>query len=600
MILAVTVPLALLAAFAAVSASAETAFPPFGRAVGVHERFDDAVAIGEGPADFSVSVRPVLTNSLDGAWEVDLATASPLAEATLCDLDGGNPRGPFTLGRFTVVAPPLWSDERPDCLRLRMATAKGGREALVRFCVHETRDGAFWLNGRQVDLRVGDVASAALTPASSATARAAAFRALRAAGCNAAYADGLPGGALFAAECFLSGLLPVARGDRVATDSGDVLAEDDPLRPLKRHRNRRWAAGVAGQFGRISVTNRNAFTDATGVALEWTLLVDGEKSGSGEIDLCALAPRTAARFDLPDEVAKARAGSGSVSLRFAFVRDGETIAEDQADFPPDRDLAPFADGEGEVAFAATERGPSFSAGGRRYVFDRETGLPRSVARTGLFRDRELLSRPFALYCAEADGPRALVAHAASFSPVEREGGSLTFTAIVEGLDPYSLEPRIRLAVRWRVTADGSLSFLSRTERVALSGSARVGLAFAPAGDGAEVEWFGLGPEPNGPGWTEGAFVGRWRDADFAGGREGVRGARFGELAFRSLAAPFAIASVGGKAGEGRAFAIVSDGALAFALTPGARALTPRAPEGDISLPGFETESETSEKEGMNQ
>lgn len=551
-----------------------------GPAEGVFARFGDAIGL-DGADAGGIRARPVLPGVLDGAWEVEVPAAPDRAWTLVSP--GGARLGPFVHSRFTVVGPSVWSDETPACYRLVASGPDGERTALVRFCTRETRDGRFFLNGRPVDLRVGDAGDAGGARGRDADE---VFRALREARCNAVVSDvasALPG---FRRRCFEAGVFLVERAS-AGGSAVDLFAAGSPAWRERVHAHRPFSVSCREPYGRWVVSNRQAFVDARATSLSWRLFEDGRETDDGRLDLFALAPRRSASFDLPDAVVRALGRGRTVSVRFSFETDGRPVAEDQIDYPVGRSLDVSAACAGDVpSFDAAGGCRTFETPRARWRFDPSTGLPCAFARRRfLFPDRELLAGAVRLCVETPAGRETLVPRAHHVAPVGVRAGGAAFSALVDGCRETStgLVCRARFALGWGVFPDGTL--LLEARRLDGPSSGRAGVSLPVAASSARVSWFGRGPWPHVPGACSAAFRGRWTDAAFAGGREDVFAARFGGLSVRTAGAPFALVR------DGDVFSLLADGTLRLAVSPGDAPLAPCAFPAGWPVSDFDSERE---------
>ena len=368
-----------------------------------------------------------------------------------------------------------------------------------------------------------------------------------------------------------------------------VVLSDRTLEPgywEVKHVYQNWSVKATNAMQRVVVRNKNYFVDSAGVKLHWSVLLDGEPYESGEFGLRGLKPQQEAVYDMPDEALEA-ARKGTASIRFTFVSKGETIAEDQLDFPAMRDMTPAYKGGwlfgffGDMVSYSEPESPTgdaegqpmtFGTGPFKITFDRYTGMPVSIKRKGLIWDRELLKKPFKLDAFRApssneNGPANewrrqgftdLVAAECRIGPIEEHDGALSFTVKSEwvGANASSaLTERNRVhfvvAQRWTVYPGGTLSCRSKIRPLGPRRELpRIGYSFELDDANPAVEWFGQGPFENYPDRRSGAFVAKWKlDArDFfvpyarpedCGNREGTFAMSVGGLVFRTVGAPFA-------------------------------------------------------------
>ena len=340
-----------------------------------------------------------------------------------------------------------------------------------------------------------------------------------------------------------------------------------------RHVYQNWTVKATNYFQRVVVKNKNYFVDSTGVKLRWRVLADGEPGAKGELELRGLKPQAEAAYDMPEAVFAAKNRGATVSVRFEFVQDGRVVADDQIDVVDSRSMetpgakSPFRLwGKAKVEYSEDGGSITFKANGLTVAFGRDTGLPVSIRRGGVFFDTELLKSPMRLDAYRVPsaneaylgaewrrmGLDALTCELKSMTPVEQRGEALSFATLARWQGADSARPvRFWVAARWTVHPDGTLACVSRIRpegpKVEL---ARIGYSWELRETNPKVEWFGLGPFENYPDRKSGAFLGRWRLAarDFyfpyarnenCGNREETRGFALGGLAVRTLGRPFA-------------------------------------------------------------
>lgn len=377
--------------------------------------------------------------------------------------------------------------------------------------------------------------------------------------------------------------------------NGTVLSDrtPEPGYAEVKHVYQNWSVKTTNYNQRIVVKNKNYFVSADeDLILKWTLFVDGEEEDDGEYELHGLAPQCEAAYDIPEEAVKAMTGSGTVSLRFEFVRNGRVIADDQIELMESREYSPLASKRGKVKYSEKDGFLTFAAGGARWVFDRDTGVLVSAVKKGWVWNDDVMKTPMVLDVFRAPssnevglgeewvkrGLRSLAAHRlpGTRPPVveEKSDGSLTFTTVSEwsgahaekmtgyGANLTKIEPQesvrdakfgvsFAVATRWTVMPDGTAACATRIRPLGKKVEfARIGWSFEMAKRNPCVEWFGLGPWENYADRKSGAFLGRWKAnaLDFyfpyarnqdCGNREGARGLKVGALTIRTLGSPFA-------------------------------------------------------------
>ena len=537
-----------------------------------------AVLRAAGPA---VITRPVAEDAYDGAWMVSVVSAED-AVCSVLDWNGTRVAGPFVTKTFCVPEAVAWSAERPVCYRL-VLDGEGGerREIVFGFAEKTIRGDRFFVNGTPVRLKLGP----------------------KELGGNAASAfDCTPEAA------WTNGVYRLAESHFSRVTVMKPLATPEAT----RHFFQDWSVKATNYCRRIVVANRCSFLDASDVTLRWTLLVDGVARDDGTIDLCGLKPGQESAFDMPPEVIAARTAPGTVSVRFAFLRGGAKIAEDQVDLVASREVNTLGPRKGgwldavtfglladKVGYSETKEDETtvrrFTTGKTVFSFKEDFNREVTYAKRGLWSDTLLVeevfparSRPDASGWIELDYPP---------QPVESRDGAFTFSDLRE-------THGLTVAQRWTILPDGTVACRARLrspdrkERLGFGLSlprlparsvwSRLGLSQPPkTGSDVDVEWFGLGPQSMAPGETEGAFLGRWKTtADMALAAEGVRGIRVGDLTVRTLGAPFAVTlwDEGGTAlnllGDPDENGVVD---LSFTLSVDDKDLTARTPVDDEPL-----------------
>lgn len=518
-------------------------------------------------AEIAVFTRPI-DGVYTGPWMVEVAVRGE-ADCRVFDEKGRLVAGPFAAKEFAVPDVRTWSAETPVCYRLRATIAGETRETVFAFAERVVKDGRLYVNGRPVRLKLAPKAlNGNVVPATDCSRE----------------------------EALREGVYRLSRDqlDRLAVERPSAISGET------RHRFQDWSVVPTNYFSRIVVTNRNAFRDASDVTLRWTVLRDGCAEKSGEIDLLKLKPGCSTSFDMPPEVVAARFGEGTVGVRFAFVRAGETIAEDQIDLVASRELKPFGmASEGwldailpacfadRVAYGELPRPDGsvqrrFTTDDAVFAYGTSGDGTVSYSKCGFFSDTELVRR-VTPYREEPVAAAEDVVLDLPPSPVEEHGGALSFTDLDE-VGP------LRMAARWTVSPDGSVACQARLRAEGAAPHERLGVVLSLGSAVRRIEWFGRGPWSHGRTGTEGAFLGRWTTdpgEDFSA--EETRGIRLGDLTVRTLGAPFAFRLQGGTrlllAGDPGADGTVE---LAFTLSVGDRELTARTSSGEVSVPAFQT------------
>lgn len=441
----------------------------------------------------SVTTRPVVAGRYNGVWDVIVATDGEY-EYSVFDSDGARVAGPCVLKSFPVPNPKTWSDESPVCYTLVAENESNRVEKIFGFAEMIAADGAFRVNGRNVRVKLGP-------------------KELRG---NSVAADSCS-----AADAWREGVYRLSENDLARPAVERPHADPDATRYLFQN----WSVKGTNYNQRIVVENRNAFTGADGVDLEWTVVVDGKETSSGKIDLMGLAPLSSSSFDMPAEAISSRYGEGTVSVRFAFRKKGglfshgEILAEDQIDLVASRELNSLNPPKSalrewlvpgfmdpKVTVGTDQDGRVFKAGDAVLSFSciDKTGIAR-FGRSGMFGRTHLAS----MIESPCDG----------VSPVSSRAGAAEFESA---------------AAKWTVYPSGVVAVRTKPKSLRM---------FVCDFDG-EIEWFGLGPRATAKGDTAGAFLGRWRIKDACRNENGrftateVRGLRIGDLTVRTLGAPF--------------------------------------------------------------
>ncbi len=527
--------------------------------------------------DFCVLTRPCITGKYDGAWEVHVVVDGEVDNYWLYDLDNRRVAGPFAANTFTVTDVKPWSPESPTCYKLILEGPEEVASTLVAFHVSGVQDGRFISNGRVVTLKAADGVAAGVSSDACRTPheQRMAIRQLKALHGTALQADVWPNDLNWQYLCLTHGLHLLDKKTWSALKKGkgfllDSLAGRRPEEVRYHYQN--WAVKTTNHLQRIVVQNRNYWTDATGVSLNWTVLRNGEEFSDGTYNLRGLDPRQEMVFDLPPDVVRAWEGNDTVSVRFEFVQDetDELFATDQLDLFDAREVSmlvpekrptllgmtiPFT-GVEPIKSQKTEGTWTFETENLKIVFSKTNGLPCSVQRPGtLWGWTELLCKPFefdAWVGEQSVGP--FFAEMKALSPINDYSGVLSFTTLVEWTNhPENVAHAFSFLVKthWTILPSGVVSCESSVmPRDGTDGFSRVGFVCGLTDVDPDITWFGLGPWAHTAAQKAGAFLGRWeleRDAFVAsdatsvasGNREDVRGVSVGDLTVRTLGAPFA-------------------------------------------------------------
>ena len=347
-----------------------------------------------------------------------------------------------------------------------------------------------------------------------------------------------------------------------------------------RHVYQNWSVKATNYYQRVVVKNKNYFVDSTGVSLKWTVLADGVRFARGEMMMAGLKPQQELVLDMPPEAFEAQRTGKTVSVRFAFVRDGDTIADDQIDFMEARnadslleekpwylpevmaDKVTVEDTDETLAFKTPKMTIAFSKKDYMPVSIREEGKVinklfgaeklRSAMRLEAYRAPSSNERGVAKSWIE-EGMDNLEGRLIEVSPVTDAGGAKTFTTVTKwkGAAKTRTSLEFDIAARWTVYPNGTVAYASKIRPCGKNIElARIGYAFELDMKNPSVTWFGRGPWENYSDRKSGAFLGVW-EADASnfyfpyarnedcGNREDTRGFKVGNLAIRTLAEPFA-------------------------------------------------------------
>ena len=530
-----------------------------------------AAAALSAQASVRVATYPVVSGGYDGAWMVSLDGAGKDFECSVFDMDGDFVAGPFVTSPFPVPEPKTWTAETPNCYKLVVRSTseedepEEPEEVVFGFCTRRVAGGKLYVNGRPVRLKFAP----------------------KELNGNAGLAS-----QILREDALLSGVYALSGEEAVQV--AHETAWEAP--EATRHAFRDWSVKATNYFQRIVVANRNAFVGSDGVELRWRLFRDGREVDDGEVELRGIGPGQEALYDMPQEAVAAQYGEGTVSIRFEFVRDGVSVAEDQVDLMESREVEPLAPpsgffAPGPVEFESSDSERVFTAGGVRLVYGDRDAFPSSFAKTGIFGGKTFLGGKTLF-----DGMRLCSeiidltdrADAKPRAPVEERAGALSFITFSDHKYGVGRGTKMPLSAKWTVYPNGIVSCRARLRQGDLQG--RCGLVFsipykAPGprwyslylstpmpGEDVDVEWFGLGPGANKRDSSEGAFLGRWRtDATMPIRAEKTRGVRVGSLTVRTLGAPFAFSVEGAPNDDGHILLTVygesdASGMTEFAFT----------------------------------
>ena len=508
--------------------------------------------------EFSLSAEK-MPGAAEEVWEMTVSTDGDV-ETLVCDMEGRTVAGPFAVKRFPVPGVVEWTPENPVCYKV---VVNNGEE-------HVSKLFAFRPSSPSWRVKPGIPRYAC---GREEMEKAAAE--LREANCNAVTWADSPRSGYWRRVCDLAGILVL---------EGDAAKGAKPLEisPATKYAYRDWTVRAANYFQRIIVSNRGLPSPGAETELSWTVFSDGEEFASGKIELRNLAPGREAAYDMPAEAWDARRKEGTVSVRFAFRRNGRVVAEDQIDLVESRDIAPVSEyskgvlgmfGAGEVEYAEHDEEMEFRASGVMARFSKATGGLLRISKSGTVGWNHVVPSALAL---EHDGMSGKIVSGEISSVSSTEGG-LVFSTLTDWTFPprkaKEKKRRVRQIAKWTVLRNGNIVCDTLfSDPVAL---------VVPA-EAKDVEWFGYGPWANAAG-EGGAFLGRWRlplAGLSDGSRGGVRALRAGKLTVRSLAAPF---SIGCKQGG---IALLSvDGRLTFEMSASKVPLTAGvADNGDMILP----------------
>ena len=256
---------------------------------------------------------------------------------------------------------------------------------------------------------------------------------------------------------------------------------------------------TAGTPWVLEVTNGYFFRDLADVRLCWSLESDGEPVKTGEVEWLNAGPQETVQLNLgvsPQQL-EGLPGTLTLTVRYVLKRDrsllqaGTELCAQQLLLRDNRPV--LMDCEGAAIGQAQQPGRTvFSGPSWSVAFDPSTGGLCSLVRDG----REWLAEPLLPDLPEARPRR--------FNVV-----TLDQACLVEVSWPDA-------AVSYRIAADGSVS-----------GVANAPLRLALPAACNRVDFLGLGPEETLPDSTEGALLGRYRQA---AGEAGVHsGLRFYRL-----------------------------------------------------------------------
>ena len=465
-------------------------------------------------ADVGISTRPVVEGRYDGPWQVAVSAAEEF-EYEVRDSEGETVAGPFASREFPVPDPRLWSDETPACYTLVAKNESNRVEKVFGFAEMLVVDGKFRVNGRPVRVKLGP--------------------------------KSLNGNAVVSGECPVEDAWREGLYRLTAEDIARFSVEKPRSTPeAARHAFQDWSVKGTNYNQRFVVANRNAFVDANAVDCRWHLLVDGEEVDDGRVDLFGLGPGREASFDMPPEVIAARYRDGTVSVRFTFRKDGETVATDQIDLVASRELNSFNRPEGWLSEYLV---PGFlkpsvgcRSGAVRVFTTRKTRFSygEDGICTGRFEKRGIFDTTLVTSitpCSEepAENPTT---ESRPLSSVESRGGALTFVSAGTCLG-------VECAARLTVYRSGEVTCRSRLRAPSVPRGTRLGLLLGFPPDefgGRDVTWFGLGPAATKRTEREGSFLGRWTHENLGGEftMEEVRGVCIGDLTVRTLGAPFGV------------------------------------------------------------
>lgn len=271
-----------------------------------------------------------------------------------------------------------------------------------------------------------------------------------------------------------------------------------------------------GAAGTVRVRNAHDFAGLSGLAFEWSYLVDGESAGTGTLDVPPLAPGESADVKLPQPPVDARGAESwwtvraSLSADTAWAAKGHQVAWGQFAAAP-RPLPSVAPGRAPVAGEGLiTLGPG--------VFDARTGAPTSIGGVpveGLRLD---------VWRAPTDNDDGAAWQSDTrYGLLWRELGLHRMRHRLDGVEvgDEALTVRTRvapagreagLAAVYRWTSDGGR--LKLTVSVSAEGDwtlplPRLGIRFGLA-EADRVTWFGGGPGEAYPDTRAASMVGRWQ------------------------------------------------------------------------------------------
>jgi len=234
--------------------------------------------------------------------------------------------------------------------------------------------------------------------------------------------------------------------------------------------------------GTLRITNRQSFTDLSGLKAEWELLVDGAVARRGVLSLPTVAPHSSVDVPLPCDAPLD--GEAFLSVRWYtkaeqwFAPTGHLVAWDQVTVHAVRRRSvPVGDAEGGA-----------KAIDRLFVRPVELSLWRAATDNDGFKLMPELRERI------------------------RVGGRALGEWLEAGVDRLPADQLVAHRVDRR-EVDGGIEFHHQvTVPESLADLPRVGVSFALPGRLSEVRWYGRGPHENYPDRNRSAMFGTWEQA----------------------------------------------------------------------------------------
>jgi beta-galactosidase len=275
--------------------------------------------------------------------------------------------------------------------------------------------------------------------------------------------------------------------------------------------------------GQVRVQNRQWFSDVDGMRLRWRVTVDGVEVETGRVDLPSIAPRKAAKVDLP--FTRPTIGPGQeahLGVEFvtrkasAWAPRGHVAGWEQFALPGRARPARRQ----RVTGTTTIDGDVVRSGHIEAVFDREVGALATLR----WRDGDVVvggpQPSFWRAPTDNDGFRWLewgiddLHREVRVAELELVGPAAVFTVetCLRGNDPDD-DGDTELSHRQSVTVLPSGELVVDDVIVvpdALDDLPRIGVQFELAPGFEDLQWLGLGPDETYPDRKRSATIGRWR------------------------------------------------------------------------------------------